>query len=179
MQWNVFGSSSIANIGNRTPATSCRSRSTGGGSSAAGATDGGTNVTPSADISPIVAAGVLSGAAPFGFLIGTHDRRRRRRPTCIINALEQKGVARSAGRAEPGGAVRRHRELPRRRRISDPGARLARHRSPSTTRTTASASPSRRPCSSGGLINLKIEPEVSQLDTSHTGHGRAASRCRR
>ena len=32
---------------------------------------------------------------------------------------------------------------------------------------------------SGGLINLKIEPEVSQLDTSHPVHGRRASRCRR
>ena len=32
---------------------------------------------------------------------------------------------------------------------------------------------------SGGLINLKIEPEVSQLDFSHTVHDRPASRCRR
>ena len=27
---------------------------------------------------------------------------------------------------------------------------------------------SRRPCSARGLINLKIEPEVSQIDTNHT-----------
>ena len=45
----------------------------------------------------------------------------------MINALEQKGLARTPGRAEPGGAVGRHRELPRRRRISDPGAGRARH----------------------------------------------------
>ena len=31
----------------------------------------------------------------------------------------------------------------------------------------------------GGLINMKIEPEVSQLDFSHTRHDRQASRCRR
>ena len=30
-----------------------------------------------------------------------------------------------------------------------------------------------------GVINLKIEPEVSQLDSSHPVHDRAASRCRR
>ena len=32
-------------------------------------------------ISPIVAAGVLSGTAPFGFMLSQHDRGRRRRPT--------------------------------------------------------------------------------------------------
>ena len=36
----------------------------------------------------------------------------------LINALEQRGVVRTPGRAQPGGAVGRHRELPRRRRIS-------------------------------------------------------------
>ena len=53
-------------------------------------------------------------------------------------------------RAEPGRAVRRHRELPRRRRISHSRSPDNSARSPSTTRNTASGSPSRRPCSAAG-----------------------------
>ena len=54
------------------------------------------------------------------------------------------------GRAQPGRAVGRHRKLPGRRRIPDSGAGRARHRRPSNTRSTASASPSPRPCCGTG-----------------------------
>ena len=96
-------------------------------------------------ISPIVAAGVLSGTAPFGFLIGkliagglatdVHHQCAR-----------TEGHGALARRAESGRAVRRHRELPCRRRISGAGAGHARPGHRSTTSATASASPSRRPC---------------------------------
>ena len=51
--------------------------------------------------------------------------------------------------------------------------------SPSTTRSTAWASPSPRPCCRTALINLKIEPEVSELDTSHPVHDLGIQRSRR
>ena len=115
--------------------------------------------------------GVLSGTAPFGFMVGKLIAGGVQADV-LINALEEKGLARRAGRAEPGGAVGRHRELPRRRRIS-------RSRCPARSATVTVEYKSYgvglafTPTVLGdGLINLKIEPEVSQLDSSHHGHGR-------
>ncbi len=96
-----------------TPAAACSQQPRRPTSSAAPTSSPG-----AVTISPIAAAGVLSGTAPFGFLLGRMITDGALAIDVIINALEQKGLARTPGRAEPGGAVRRHRELPRRRRIS-------------------------------------------------------------
>ena len=142
MQWNVFGSTASP-ISARAAAGNCRSARRRRSEAA---------------------AGVISGA----LAVRLRDRRACRRAACttdvLINALEEQRRRPPPGRAEPGRAVGRYRELPGRRRISDPGRRHARHRHRRVTRNTASGSPSRRPCSSDGLINLKIEPEVSQID---------------
>jgi len=78
VQWNRFGESTITNIGNRVASNNLP--------------------LTAATIAGEAAAGVLSNASPFGFLVGrivsggaTTD--------VMINALEQKGIARSL--AEP------------------------------------------------------------------------------
>ena len=83
VQWNVFGQRNLANIGNRTPAAQLPVTNTGGGLfSQPGVTVGGPNVGADAlTISPVAVAGVLSGTAPFGVMVGKHAQRRRRRPT--------------------------------------------------------------------------------------------------
>ena len=85
-------------------------------------------------------------------------------------ADQRAGAARRcalAGRAQPGRAFGRHRKLPRRRRIPDPGrGGTLGQRHHRVQEATASAWRSRRPCSATALINLKIEPEVSQIDTT-------------
>ena len=55
-----------------------------------------------------------------------------------------------ARRAEPGRAIRRHRELPRRRRVSRSRSRERSARSRSNGSASASSSPSPRPCSATG-----------------------------
>ena len=58
-QWNLFGGNTTVNVGNQV------------GASQLPVTGAGLNVSPTAaTVSPAVAAGVLSGAAPFGFLVG-------------------------------------------------------------------------------------------------------------
>jgi pilus assembly protein CpaC len=143
VQWNRFGGNSIINIGNRVPATSLP-------------------VTGASE----VAAGVISGTSPFGFLIGrimasgvTTD--------VLINALEQKGIARSL--AEPNLVAL----------SGDTASFLAGGEYPipvagSFGQVTVdykkygvglAFTPT---VLSHGLINMKIEPEVSQIDTTHT-----------
>jgi pilus assembly protein CpaC len=140
-QWNRFGSSSITNIGN------------------------GTNnlpVTPTTE----AGAGVLSGVAPFGFMIArivaggaTTDM--------MINALEQQGVARML--AQPNLVAL----------SGDTASFLAGGEYPIPVSGTLGQitvdykkygvglafTPT---VLNGGLINLKIEPEVSQIDTTHS-----------
>ena len=139
-----FGESTITNIGNRVSANNLP--------------------LTAATIAGEAAAGVLSSSSPFGFLVGRIVASGATTDV-MINALEQKGIARSL--AEPNLVAL----------SGDTASFLAGGeypipvsgslgQSPSTTRNTASASPSRRPCSAGGLINLKIEPEVSQIDTT-------------
>src|ERR1700683_5095636 len=74
VQWNVFGNRVLANVGNNVPAAQLPITAPNGSfqqTALSGAGIGGLNVPPSATtISPIVAAGVLSGASPVGFLIG-------------------------------------------------------------------------------------------------------------
>ena len=135
VQWNVFGQLRMtANIGSRQQAEP---------SADPPRRPASTNI-PLGE----VAAGVLSGGQPFGFMLGRMltggiDGRRDDQ-----RARGSSGLARTLAEPNLVGAVGRYRELPGRRRISDPGRRAshrpADHRS--NTSATASASPSRRPC---------------------------------
>jgi len=155
VQWNVFNRNVVANIGSRQPASSLP------------IAPGGTMGQPAGNSIPLgeVAAGVLSGTSPFGFMLGrmvaggaTID--------VMINALEEKGVARSL--AEPNLVAL----------SGDTASFLAGGEFPVPVPGTLGQvtieykrygvglafTPT---VLGGGLINLKIEPEVSQLDTSH------------
>jgi pilus assembly protein CpaC len=144
VQWNRFGGNSITNIGNRA------------------------NKLPitAADIATETAAGVISGASPFGFLIGrivasgvTTD--------VMINALEEKGIARSL--AEPNLVAL----------SGDTASFLAGGEYPiPVSGSFGQVTVDYKKYGVGlaftptvldrGLINMKIEPEVSQIDTTHT-----------
>src|SRR5262245_8032862 len=151
VQWNVFNSRVTSNIGSRQPA----------GRLPITAPTSPTNI-------PIgeVAAGVLSGASPFGFMLG----RMIAGGTTIdvlINALEQKGLVRTL--AEPNLTT-----------VSgDTASFLAGGEIPIPVGQSASNqitvewkrygvglafTPT---VLNGGLINLRIEPEVSQLDPNN------------
>lgn len=96
VQWNVFGNRVLANVGNQTPAAQLPVTAPGGAfQQGTGCGVGGPNIPcAAATISPIVAAGVLSGASPFGFLIGRLVAGTN--PIDVeLNALEQKGLVRS------------------------------------------------------------------------------------
>jgi pilus assembly protein CpaC len=151
VQWNVFNSRMTANIGSRQPA----------GRLPITAPTSSTNI-------PIgeVAAGVLSGASPFGFLLGrmiaggtTVD--------VLINALEQRGLVRTL--AEPNLTTL----------SGDTASFLAGGEIPIPVAQTSSVGgtvvtiewrefgsrlrflPS---VVDSNLIHLKVEPEVSSLD---------------
>ena len=175
-------STTLANIGNRTPSdqlpvTNSNPVATAGSSSRARPSAARTSRASALGISPVVVAGVLSGTAPFGVMVGKHarGRRRDRRHHQCAGAEGRRPLA---GRAEPRGAVGRHRELPRRRRISDPGARRARHghdrlqalrRRPRLHADRAERRPDQPEDRAGG------QPARHQP----SGDGRRASRCRR
>jgi pilus assembly protein CpaC len=140
-QWNRFGKQSVINIGN------------------------GTSALPISQAAQ-TAAGVLSGGVPFGFAIApfvgggaTTDM--------LINALEQKGVARSL--AEPNLVAL----------SGDTASFLAGGEYPiPVSGSFGQVSVDYKKYGVGlaftptvlndGIINLKIEPEVSQIDTAHT-----------
>src|SRR6185437_15002560 len=146
VQWNRFGGSSITNIGNRVNA-------------------GDLPVTASS-IATETAAGLISGSSPFGFLVGrivasgvTTD--------VLINALEKKGIARSL--AEPNLVAL----------SGDTASFLAGGEYPiPVAGTFGQVTVDYKKYGVGlaftptvlgqSLINLKIEPEVSQIDTTHT-----------
>src|SRR5947208_175280 len=104
IQWNSFGKNTLTNIGAQTPAGQLPITTPGGSFQqqalhAQGNQLGGPNIQASQlPISPIVAAGLLSGTAPFGFLLGALNRGNFS-VDVAINALEQKGLIRSL--AEP------------------------------------------------------------------------------
>ena len=78
VQWNVFGNRFLANVGNQTAASSLPVTSSGGSLNSVGS---------------VVAAGVLSGASPFGFLVGRLIGGAN--PVDVeLNAREQKGLVR-------------------------------------------------------------------------------------
>jgi pilus assembly protein CpaC len=146
VQWNRFGGNSIANIGNMAPASSLPISA----STIAGET----------------AAGVLSGGNPFGFMIGRIVANGVNTDV-MINALEQKGVARSL--AEPNLVAL----------SGDTASFLAGGEYPiPVAGSFGQITVDYKKYGVGlaftptvlnhGLINMKIEPEVSQIDTTHS-----------
>ena len=166
VQWNMFGNSALANVGSGLPAGQLPITQPNGAfqqPANAGNGLGGANVLPAQlPISPVVAAGVLSGATPYGFLVGQLTNRLQ----IAVNALETKGAARSL--AEPNLVAL----------SGDTASFLAGGEFPVPVPGTLGTvtidykkygvglafTPT---VLNGGLINLKIEPEVSTLDTSH------------
>jgi pilus assembly protein CpaC len=153
-QWNMFGSKTIANIGDQQPASKLPITAAGLNQSAQAQT-----------ISPVVAAGVLSGTAPFGFLIS--QLAGSSNPVNVsINALEQQGLARSL--AEPNLVAL----------SGDTASFLAGGEFPvPVPGTLGQVSIDYKPYGVGlaftptvlrdGVINLVIKPEVSELDNSN------------
>ena len=141
VQWNRFGGNSTTNIGNRT------------------------TVLPVTQATE-TAAGVISGASPFGFLIARMVAGGVSTDV-MINALEQKGIARSL--AEPNLVAL----------SGDTASFLAGGEYPipvagSLGQITVDYKKygvglAFTPTVLGNsLINLKIEPEVSSIDTTHS-----------
>jgi pilus assembly protein CpaC len=141
-QWNGINSGKgVVNVGNRTTA----------------------NNLP---LATTAAAGVISGGAPFGFALARWALGGMTVDTAI-NALEEQGVARSL--AEPNLVAL----------SGDTASFLAGGEYPIPVAGTLGQvtveykkygvglafTPT---VLNGGLINLKIEPEVSQIDTNHT-----------
>jgi pilus assembly protein CpaC len=170
VQWNLFGNSALANIGSGLPANQLPITQPNGSFqqlSAAGAGVGGPSLLPSGTngtpLSPVTAAGVLSGAAPFGFLVGQLSNKLQ----VAVNALEQSGAARSL--AEPNLVAL----------SGDTASFLAGGEFP-VPEVGATGTPSFgfQPYGVGlsftptalrnGIINLVIKPEVSQIDPTHT-----------
>ncbi|WP_162827067.1 type II and III secretion system protein family protein [Pseudolabrys taiwanensis] len=141
VQWNRFGEQSITNVGNRT---------------------NGLPVLATTE----QAAGLISGAAPFGFILGRIVANGSTTDV-MLQALEQRGIARSL--AEPNLVAL----------SGDTASFLAGGEYPIPIAGTfgqitvaykkygvgLAFTPT---VLSRGLINLKIEPEVSQIDTNHT-----------
>lgn len=168
VQWNMFGNRMLANTGAQQPAT--RLPVTPAGDSpfknpgTNGTLTGGTN---SADIlrSQVVNGGVLSGVAPFGFMIGRMIASGVTAEV-LVNALEEKGLARNL--AEPnlvalsgdtasflaGGEF----PVPVPGNLGNIGIEYKKYGVGLAFTPTVLGD---------GLINMKIEPEVSQLDHSN------------
>jgi pilus assembly protein CpaC len=141
VQWNRFGTNSTTNIGNAT------------------------NTLPVTNATE-VGAGLISGASPFGFLIA-HITGGGSNTDLLISALEHKGVARSL--AEPnlvalsgdtasflaGGEY----PIPVSGQFGQITVDYKKYGVGLAFTPTVLAR---------GLINMKIEPEVSQIDTTHT-----------
>ena len=164
VQWNAFGNAVLANTGNTSlPASQLPITTPGGSFQQPGTSVGGPNISPSsATISPIVSAGVLSGAAPFGFLIGQLSNRLQ----IEVNALETKGAARLL--AEPNLVT-----------LSGESASFLAGGQIPIPEVGATGTPSFgfQPYGVGlsftptvlrnGVINLVVKPEVSEIDTAH------------
>ena len=146
VQWSRAGDHSIINIGMGQPASSLPSTASSVGTE--------------------TAAGVLSGSSPFGFAIGRLVSGGVS-TDLMINALEQKGVARSL--AEPNLVAL----------SGDTASFLAGGEYPiPVAGGFGQVTVDYKKYGVGlaftptvlnhGLINMKIEPEVSQIDTTHS-----------
>jgi pilus assembly protein CpaC len=148
VQWNRFGGSSTTNIGSMQPASTLPISS-----------------PPNSNTLTEAAAGVLSGASPFGFAIA-RIAGGGALTDVAINALEQKGIARSL--AEPNLTAL----------SGDTASFLAGGEYPIPVSSSLGQvtvdykkygvglafTPT---VLSHGLINMKIEPEVSSIDYTH------------
>ncbi len=166
VQWNAFGNSVLANTGSGLPASQLPITQPNGSfqqPALAGAGVGGANVAANAlPISPVVASGVLSGAAPFGFLIGQLSNKLQ----VEVNALESKGAARLL--AEPNLVT-----------LSGETASFLAGGQIPIPEVGATGTPSFgfQPYGVGlsftptvlrnGVINLIVKPEVSEIDKSN------------
>ena len=168
VQWNSFGQNTLTNIGAGLPSSQLPVTQPGGkfqqnrGCSGEGGANVGCSQLP---ISSIVAAGVLGASTPYGFLLGELNRGGLSIDVAL-NALEQKGLVRSL--AEPNLVAL----------SGDTASFLAGGKYPipvpgSLGTVTIdyerygvglSFTPT---VLRDGLINLKIMPQVSELDTSH------------
>jgi pilus assembly protein CpaC len=171
VQWNSFGKNTLTNIGSRVESTRLPVTTPGGAYqqqvyNPSGSQLGGPNIqAQQLPISPIVAAGVLSGTAPFGFLLGTMARGALSIDVAI-NALESKGLIRSL--AEPNlvalsgdtASFLAGGEYP----IPVPGGLGTVTIDYKKYGVGLAFTPT---VLRNGLINLKIVPEVSELDFSH------------
>jgi len=166
VQWNVFGNSLLANTGSGLPAYQLPITQPNGAFqqlSAAGAGVGGPSLLPpgtnGTPLSPVTAAGVLSGAAPFGFLVGQLSNRLQ----IAVNALEVRGGARLL--AEPNLVT-----------LSGETASFLAGGQIPVPEVGATGTPSFgfQPYGVGlsftptvlkdGIINLVVKPEVSEID---------------
>jgi pilus assembly protein CpaC len=153
VQWNSFGQHTFSAIGTRVPASSILQPAPG-----APAGSG-------ALATPLQAAGVLSGAAPYGFLLAALNKGGLS-VDVALNALEEKGLARSL--AEPNlvalsgdtASFLAGGEFP----IPIPGSLGSVTIEYKRYGVGLAFTPT---VLRAGLINIKIEPEVSQLDTGH------------
>jgi pilus assembly protein CpaC len=171
VQWNMFGGSSVANIGSQLPASQLPITQPGGAFQQPGLNCpisvlcGGANSTTSVgnSISSVAAAGVLSGSAPYGFLVSNLSNALQ----LEVSALEQNGLARSL--AEPNLVAL----------SGDTASFLAGGQFPiPAAGSFGTISFAYQPYGVGlsftptvlrdGLINLIIKPEVSEIDTTHT-----------
>jgi pilus assembly protein CpaC len=151
VQWNSFGQNTLSNIGSQlAPNQLLQTVPASGGTLA----------------SPMVAAGVLGQTAtPYGFLLGALNRGGFS-VDVALNALEEKGLARSL--AEPNlvalsgdtASFLAGGEFP----IPIPGSLGTVTLEYKRYGVGLAFTPT---VLKAGLINLKIEPEVSQLDTAH------------
>jgi pilus assembly protein CpaC len=150
VQWNGFGQNTMASVGTRVPPKDILQPGPGGSL-----------------VSPIVAAGVLGQTAtPYGFLIGALNRGGLS-VDVALNALEEKGLARSL--AEPNlvalsgdtASFLAGGEFP----IPVPGSLGSVTIDYKRFGVGLAFTPT---VLKAGLINIKIEPEVSQLDFSRT-----------
>ncbi len=167
VQWNMFGKRALANIGSQTPGALLPVTPSGTSPFKNPGVDSGGVNNDSILRSPIVAAGVLGTAtAPFGFLLGNLLSGSTSLDV-IVNALEERGLARRL--AEPNLVAL----------SGDTASFLAGGESPTPVPGQYGAIPidyKRYGVSlaftptvlNDGLINMKIEPEVSQIDPSHT-----------
>jgi pilus assembly protein CpaC len=167
VQWNMFGQNTLANIGNGTPAGRLPITTAGGQFQQPGANGGGPNIPESSlPLSQIISAGVLgTSTAPFGFLLGAMNKGALSIDVAI-NALEERGLIRSL--AEPNLVAL----------SGDTASFLAGGEFPILVPgSLGTVSIEYKKYGVGlaftptvlreGLINLKIEPEVSELDQSH------------
>jgi pilus assembly protein CpaC len=145
VQWNAFGSKATVNIGDQAVAT------------------GGSGV--SLPVTATTAAGVLSGTAPFGFAVGQLLGNSQNSLSVAVNALEQKGLARSL--AEPNLVA-----------LSGENASFLAGGAIPIPQASATGTPSFSYQNYGvglsftptvlndGVINLAIKPQVSEIDNS-------------